>query len=69
MTHRRSRSENDLPAEAEIDDTESVASTESVKTVDVYYGWKLPEIEFSVKLPGWFVVLVTLLIFRGPTSC
>jgi hypothetical protein len=66
MNHRRSRSENDLPAEAEIDDAESVSS---VKTIDLYYGWKLPEIEFTVKLPGWFVVLVTLLIFRGPTSC
>lgn len=65
MNHRRSRSENDLPAEAEIDDAESVSS---VNTVDLYYGWKLPEIEFNVKLPGWFVVLVTLLIFRGPTS-
>jgi hypothetical protein len=69
MNHRRSRSENDLPAEAEIDDTESVCSSDSVKTIDLYYGWKLPEIEFTVKLPGWFVVLVTLLIFRGPTSC
>ena len=69
MNHRRSRSENDLPAEAEIDDAESVCSADSVKTIDLYYGWKLPEIEFSVKLPGWFVVLVTLFIFRGPTSC
>lgn len=63
MNHRRAYSDGDI----DIDDAESVA--DSVKTIDVYYGWKLPEIEFHVKLPGWFIVLVTLFIFRGPTSC
>ena len=63
MNHRRAYSDCDI----DIDDVESIA--DSVKTVDVYYGWKLPEIEFRVKVPGWFIVMVTLFIFRGPTSC
>lgn len=63
MNHRRAYSDGDI----DIDDVESIA--DSVKTVDMYYGWKLPEIEFRVKVPGWFIVMVTLFIFRGPTSC
>jgi hypothetical protein len=62
MNHRRAYSDGD------IDDAESVSDTESVKTVQLYYGWKMPEVEFSVKLPGWFIVMVTLFIFKGPTS-
>lgn len=62
MNHRRAYSEGD------IDETESVSDSVSVKTEQLYYGWKLPEIEFSVKLPGWFIVMVTLLVFKGPTS-
>lgn len=67
MNHRRAYSDGDIDA---VDDAESVCDSvpDSVKTIDVYYGWKLPEIEFHVKLPGWFIVMVTLFIFRGPTS-
>lgn len=66
MMHRRSYSDSDVKEEAS--DDESVASS-SVHTVDLYTGWRLPEVSFSVKLPGWFVVLVTLLLFKGPSSC
>jgi hypothetical protein len=44
----------------EEDDIDSVTSEPTV-------GWKLPEVEFTVKFPGWFIVMVTLLIFRGGT--
>ena len=53
------------------DDVESVCSTTStVRTVDIYTWFRLPDVNFSVKLPGWFVFLITLLLFRGsPPSC
>ena len=52
-----------------LSDEESVASSSSVRTVDLYTGWRLPDLSFSVNLPGWFVLLVTLLLFRVPPSC
>ena len=51
----------------DIDEVESVcSSTSTVRTVDIYTWFRLPDLNFSVKLPGWFVFLVTLLLFRGP---
>lgn len=64
--HRRSYSDTDVK-DFETDD-ESVASS-SIHTVDLYTGWRLPEVAFSVRLPGWFVLLVTILLFKGPPSC
>ena len=50
----------------EDDDTESVVSdTSSVHTVDLYRGWSLPSLDLNLRIPGWFVMLVTLFIFRG----
>ena len=72
MRHRRSHSESDIVShDPDMSDSESVSSssTDSVHTVDLYTGWRFPEISFTVKLPGWFVVLVTLLLFKGPASC
>lgn len=66
--HRRSYSDSDLKDFETDSDNESVASS-SVHTVDLYTGWRLPEVKFSVRLPGWFVVLVTLFLFKGPSSC
>ena len=70
MHHRRSHSESEVNKDADMSDTESVVSdvSSSVHTVDMYTGWRLPDLSFSVKLPGWFVLLVTLLLFRGPPS-
>ena len=70
MHHRRSHSD---PGDAVKDnnalldnDTESVASdTSSVHTVDLYRGWSLPSLDLNLRIPGWFVMLVTLFIFRG----
>ena len=69
MMHRRSYSDSDVKDNnTSLSDDESVASS-SIHTVDLYTGWRLPEVSFSIKLPGWFVVLVTLLLFKGPASC
>jgi hypothetical protein len=73
MHHRRSHSDpgdakdNGAPLDSveTVDEVESVCS--SVHTVDLYTGWRLPDLNFSVKLPGWFILLVTLFIFRGPS--
>ena len=70
MHHRRSHSDpgdavkNNDPS---LDnDTESVVSdTSSVHTVDLYRGWSLPSLDLNLRIPGWFVMLVTLFIFRG----
>jgi hypothetical protein len=70
--HRRSYSDTDVKdnnALLDFTDDESSDDESSVHTVDLYTGWRLPEVSFSVKLPGWFVVLVTLLLFKGPASC
>jgi hypothetical protein len=49
-------------------DDESVASDAStIRTIDLYTGWHLPDLSVSIRLPGWFVLLVTLLLFRGPS--
>jgi hypothetical protein len=68
MMHRRSYSDTDVKDFTSDDDTTSDDES-SVHTVDLYTGWRLPEVSFSFKLPGWFVVLVTLLLFKGPSSC
>ena len=70
MHHRRSHSDpgdavkdNDMSLD---EDTESVVSdTSSVHTVDLYRGWSLPSLDLNLRIPGWFVMLVTLFIFRG----
>lgn len=74
MNHRRAYSDSDIKATTVLDDAsdnESVASdTSSVRTIDLYTGWRLPDLSVSIRLPGWFVLLVTLLLFRGPSpSC
>jgi len=51
----------------EDDEVESVcSSTSTVRTVDIYTWFRLPDFNFSVKLPGWSIVFFTLLLFRGP---
>ena len=67
MHHRRSHSDpGDVKVPEEDEDTESVASdTSSVHTVDLYRGWSLPSLDLNLRIPGWFVMLVTLFIFRG----
>ena len=72
MHHRRSHSDpGDAVKVPEEDndmslDEESVASdTSSVHTVDLYRGWSLPSLDLNLRIPGWFVMLVTLFIFRG----
>jgi hypothetical protein len=75
MHHRRSHSDPgdakdvDEPDNDEsLDEVESVASdTSSIHTFDLYTGWRIPDLKFSVTLPGWFVLLVTLLLFKGPS--
>ena len=71
MHHRRSHSDpgdNDASLDESVDEVESVSDSESsVHTVDLYRGWRIPDVNFSVKLPGWFILLVTLFIFRGPS--
>jgi hypothetical protein len=75
MHHRRSHSD---PGDVKDDNTlsdndpsldndaESVVSdTSSVHTVDLYRGWSLPSLDLNLRIPGWFVMLVTLYIFRG----
>ena len=76
MNHRRSHSESEVNKDADLSDNdmsldaESVVSdvSSSVHTVDLYTGWRLPDLTFSVKLPGWFVLLCTLLLFKGPSQ-
>jgi len=72
MNHRRAYSDSDIKATPVLDDVsddESVASdTSTIHTVDLYTGWRLPDVNFTIRLPGWFVLLVTLLLFRGPPS-
>jgi len=71
MHHRRSYSDSDVKVREDNDaslddDTESVVSdTSSVHTVDLYKGWSLPSLDLNLRIPGWFVMLVTLIIFRG----
>jgi hypothetical protein len=68
MHHRRSYSDSDVKVHEDEDnnDTESVVSdTSSVHTVDLYRGWSLPSLDLNLRIPGWFVMLVTLIIFRG----
>ena len=69
MHHRRSHSDpgNVKDNDMSLDDESVCSSTSSVHTVDLYRGWRIPDLNFSVKLPGWFVLLVTLLLFRGPS--
>ena len=71
MHHRRTHSDpGDANASLDesVDEVESVSDSESsVHTVDLYRGWRIPDLNFSVKLPGWFILLVTLFIFRGPS--
>jgi hypothetical protein len=72
MHHRRSHSD---PGDVKVhednnalldEDTESVVSdTSSVHTVDLYKGWSLPSLDLNLRIPGWFVMLVTLFIFKG----
>ena len=70
MNHRRSHSESEVNKDADMSDAESVVSdvSSSVHTVDLYTGWRLPDLTFSVKLPGWFVLIATLLLFKGPSQ-
>ena len=71
MHHRRSHSDpgdavKDVSLDNDVSDEESVASdTSSVHTVDLYRGWSLPSLDLNLRIPGWFVMLVTLFIFRG----
>jgi hypothetical protein len=69
MHHRRSHSDSDVKVRedtVEDEDTESVVSdTSTVHTVDLYRGWSLPSLDLNLRIPGWFVMLVTLIIFRG----
>ena len=71
MHHRRSHSDSEVKVREDEDnnallDTESVVSdTSSVHTVDLYRGWSLPSLDLNLRIPGWFVMLVTLIIFRG----
>ena len=68
MHHRRSHSD---PGDIK-DDSSDVSSvsdeSSSVYTVDLYTGWRLPDLNFSMRLPAWFVILVTLVLFRGPST-
>jgi hypothetical protein len=73
MHHRRTRSDSSIdvtvrdyvPGE-DNDVDESVSDSESsVHTVDLYRGWSLPSLDLNLRIPGWFVMLVTLFIFRG----
>ena len=61
------------PAVADADaDAESVCSADSVKTKDIFpWNWNvnLPRFALSVSVPGWFIVLCTVLLFRGPKEC
>lgn len=57
---------------AHIEDDESVASSSTVQTRDLFpWRWtkNWPQLSFAIELPGWFIVLCTLLLFRGPKEC
>ena len=69
MEHRRSYSDSDVKAQPDLDEESVWSSESSVHTIDLYTGWGLPDLSISVNIPGWFVILVTLLLFRGPSSC
>jgi hypothetical protein len=58
-----------MPDKVLLDEDEESVSDESssVHTVDLYTGWRLPNFTISVSIPGWFVLIVTLLLFRGPS--
>jgi len=76
MNHRRSHSDPEVKTPEpepepednnEDEEVESVcSSTSTVRTVDIYTWFRLPDFNFSVKLPGWSIVFFTLLLFRGP---
>ena len=71
MHHRRTHSDSSIDIKVrnlvgDADDDESVSDSESsVHTVDLYRGWSLPSLDLNLRIPGWFVMLVTLFIFRG----
>ena len=70
MHHRRSYSDSDVKVREDddnalLDDESVVSDTSSVHTVDLYKGWSLPSLDLNLRIPGWFVMLVTLFIFRG----
>ena len=69
MHHRRAHSDpgdNDASLDESVDEVESVSDSESsIHTVDLYRGWSLPSLDLNLRIPGWFVMLVTLFIFRG----
>ena len=66
MHHRRSHSDPGDVKDKDVSDDESVSDSESsVHTVDLYKGWSLPSLDLNLRIPGWFVMLVTLFIFRG----
>ena len=68
MEERRACSD---PTPVKDDDTESVASV-SIKTRELYpWNWnvEMPRIDMQVTVPGWFIFLCTLLLFRGPKEC
>ena len=71
MHHRRTHSDSSIDIKVrnlvgDADDSESVSDSESsVHTVDLYRGWSLPSLDLNLRIPGWFVMLVTLFIFRG----
>ena len=69
MNHRRSRSDSEIKARDTSSDDESVSDeSSSIHTVDLYTGWRLPDFNFSVSIPAWFIMCVTLLLFRGPSQ-
>ena len=61
------------PGQGADDDAESVCSTTStVQTKDIFpWNWNvnMPRFAISVSVPGWFIVLCTVLLFRGPKEC
>ena len=69
MHHRRAHrdpGDNDASLDESVDEVESVSDSESsIHTVDLYRGWSLPSLDLNLRIPGWFVMLVTLFIFRG----
>jgi hypothetical protein len=71
MHNRRSRSDPGDAAkdnDASVDEVESVSDSESsVHTVDLYRGWRIPDLNFSMRIPAWIVILATLLLFKGPS--
>ena len=76
MHHRRSHSDpgdavkvhEDVDNDMSLDDESVVSDTSSVHTIDLYTGWRFPDINFSLRIPAWFAILITLLLFRGPST-